>query len=242
MKLQRFLILVFAAALTAGTSSAISLVTFQLLGNTGGGSQFGALTIDGTLLGSSTQQGASSLYYGSANETDGWHSIEIDYTNNSGPSGLTLLVNSGWAAAGNLASYDAGGNVINGLQGIFLTLQGATVTTVYGDGEGPYIHYTGGSAPWSGTYNSYTFTPTSTFQEQLIGYIYLGAGTPSLSTVPVQTQTPPPTGGDGGGGDTGGTGGDDSGAAPEPAGWWLMAAAPLMLFSKLRLNRVNVRP
>jgi hypothetical protein len=228
MKFQRLSILVFAAALTAGTCAATSFVTFQLSGNGGGTNQSASLSIDGVPLGSGSGNGATSLYYGTQQETDGWHSIAIDYQNISGLSGLTFFVNGSWGPS--LASYDAAGSTINGLTGVYSALDGTThlpTTQLFIDyGEG-LIHYTGGAAPWSGTYGAYTFTATSAFEEKLSGFIYLGTGTGLLSDVPPSQQTPPPSD-------------PPPSDAPEPAGWWLMAAAlPLMLFSKLRLRRAK---
>lgn len=99
--------------------------------------------------------------------------------------------------------------------------------TIYGNDEGPNVHYSGGSAPWSGPFNGGTFGPTTAFEETLTGKIYFGPDpAPALDTSTPPTD-PPPSGGS---------------AAPEPAGWWLMAAAlPLMIFSRLRLRRAIAR-
>src|SRR5258708_7147532 len=77
--------------------------------------------------------------------------------------------------------------------------------------EGP-IHDAGGVAPWSGTYGTFTFSPTATFEETLTGQIYIGSDpNPPLGQITTSGET--------------GGGTSDTGDVPEPAGWWLMGAA-----------------
>jgi hypothetical protein len=219
MKFQRLSILVFAAALTAGTCAATS-VQFNLY--VGAGGQTVSLSVDGSVP--VTNGGSGNLVTVAQNYTDGWHSIAIDYTDNSGTNSLLFQVNSD--AGVPFASYNAIGSTINGLKGVYYVLDGLgnkTGTPLATDyGEGPI--YFPNMGPWK------TLNLPSAFEEDLTGFIYLGTGTPLLSDVPASQQTPPPS-------DPPPT---DGGAAPEPAGWWLMAAAlPLMLFSKLRLRRAK---
>lgn len=232
MKFQRFLILVFAAALTAGTSSAISVQFATYVSGTG--NQSGSLLIDGFTLGQySSSNPVGAVIYTTVDESNGWHSIAIDYNSISGTNYLLFTVNGDGGLP--FASYDASGTTISGLTGDYF-VGGVHQFTKYGEGPlydgsiGGIEHYNGAVGLWGGTY-----TTTSSFEEVLTGYIYLGAGTPSLNDVPASQPPPPPP--------TDPPPTDGGGAAPEPAGWWLAAAAlPLMLFSKLRLNRAKVRP
>jgi hypothetical protein len=222
MKFQRFLILVFAAALTAGTCGATSVLFNLYVGS--GGNQAVSLSIDGTTIGQwAAATTGSAVVSTTKDESDGWHTLSIDYTSSSGTPGLQLTLNYGWVPWADLQSLDATGTPVHGLQGdVFTTPAGTPLTTIYGSGEGQYLSLTAGTGPWSGL--------PATFQEKLTGQIYFGPNpAPPLDTVTTPPPSdPPPT---------------DDGAAPEPAGWWLAAAAlPLMLFSKLRLNRAKVRP
>src|ERR1039457_2401887 len=227
MKFQRFLILVFAA----GTSCAISVQVATYVSSTG--NQSGSLLIDGFTLGQySSSNPVGAVIYTTADESNGWHSIAIDYNSISGTNYLLFTVNGDGGLP--FASYDASGTTISGLTGDYF-VGGVHQFTKYGEGPlydgsiGGTEHYNGAVALWGGTYNT-----TSNFEEKLSGFIYLGTGTPSLSTVPASQQSPPPT-------DPPPT--DGGGAAPEPAGWWLPAAAlPPLLFLKPRLNRPTVPP
>jgi hypothetical protein len=223
MKSQRLLILVFAAALTAGTCAAnpvLNSVPFNFVGGPGGfgTNQTGSLSIDGIV--ECSFSGTTNSCSGTMQEADGWHTVAIDYKENAstnGTPGLTLDVNSSYVLSSDLGSLDSNGIMVNGLQGSFFTLTGVSLMTIYGTSQGPNLHYSVGTTPWSGSYDSgaFTFATTSTFEEQLSGYIYFGTGTPLLTDIPGQQQS--------------------GGTAPEPASWWLAGAAlPLMLISKLR--------
>lgn len=217
MKFQRFLILVFAAALTAGTCAATSVQFTLYLGS---GSQTFSLSVDGTLVGTS----GGNTAFPAQDYADGWHSLTIDYTDISGSGLLGFQVNGSTVDKSYLASYDSTGGTINGVQGVYHALDPTTkapTTLLKTDyGEGP-VWFTPTTTPWS------ALSLPSDFEETLTGYVYLGAGTPLLGEVPAGQKTGDP-----------GLGG----AAPEPAGWWLVAAAvPLMLISKLRLRRAKAR-
>lgn len=229
MNFKRFLPTVFAAALTAGTSTAAPVIFTGYAGASG--NQFLSVTIDGFLIGSySGAVAGSQVFSNTVEEADGWHTISIDYKNFSGSNGMTLIVNGGWAAYGNLQSRDASNIPIYGLRGDYLTLGGAAIKTDYGETSGGYLHYTGGTAPWTGTVGAFTFNGTAAFEEQLTGKIYFGTNpTPPLDQVqsdPPPTD-PPPTG---------------DGNVPEPGGLWLVVAAlPLMLFSKRNFILAKIR-
>ncbi|MBZ5620113.1 MAG: hypothetical protein LAQ69_15515 [Acidobacteriia bacterium] len=229
MKFQRFLVLVFAAALTAGTSAAASVTLLMAADD------YGVVTIDGNVVITYCGSGASNPYttFATLNLTDDWHTISIDYKNTTGTNGLTLnetynpsiYQDWSWVSLAVLRSLDASGNTINGLRGDYFNLAGDPLKTDYG--EGP-IHYNGAYAPWSPTFSS-----SSTFEEILTGQIYIGSdANPPLGTINPPPVDPPPT-------DPPPTDGSD---VPEPASWWLMAAAlPLLVFSKLRLGRARIR-
>jgi len=218
MKFQRFLILVFAAALTAGTCAASTVQMYV----SGTGNQSLSLSIDGVTIGSySGTNPVGAVINTTVNETTGWHNIAIDYDSISGTNYLALNLNGlGAPPLSAFGSYDAGGNTINGLQGNYF-IGGVLQFTKYGEGPlydgavGSTEYYDGTQGLWAGVY-----TTTSNFEEQMTGYMYFGSGTGLLSDIP----------------------GQQGGAAPEPAGWWMVVAAlPLMLFSKLRLRRAKAR-
>ncbi|HTS30380.1 MAG TPA: hypothetical protein VMH81_31120 [Bryobacteraceae bacterium] len=218
MRFIRLLIFVTAAALTAVTASAN---TFQFSALLGTGSQTLSLTVGGVQIGSYTGSGNSPTYIATEATAD-WYSIVIDYqaSTNYGTPGLSLYLNSSLIPIADLASYNASGTTVNGLTGTYCTPTcGSTVVTDYG--ERP-VNDSPNALPWS----SYSFN-WGPFEEQLTGYVWLGTGTPSLSTVPAFQQS-----GDSGSGD---------GDAVEPGTWWLIATAlPLLGISKLRLNRAKV--
>jgi hypothetical protein len=217
MKIQRFLILAFAAALTAGTCAANTVVMGL------SAKDHGVVSISGNVVITFNTPGSTSnpnIAAATLNSVDGWQSISIDYQELTFSPTLTLYMNSNPTPLDDLASYNAAGTTIFGLTGVYYALNGAgqrTTTEPNIDYGSDPINYSGNNPPWS----NYNFT-SSSFEEVLTGYIYLGTGTPSLSDVPADQQS--------------------GSSTPEPASWWLMASAlPLMLFSKLRLRRAKSR-
>ncbi len=221
MNFPRLLTLVFAAALTAGTSSATSIL-FDLY--VGSPSQVVSLSINGSPVNDIYSSGTT--FQGSDDLADGWNAISIDYIATSGNNHLALSLNNNGSPAQNyFAAYNTVGTASFGLEGDYY-VGGVFDFTKYG--EGPIYdglvtsteYYNGAPGLWAGT-----FTSTSQFEEKLSGYIYIGAGTPSLSTLPADQQQ---------------QGG--SGTAPEPDNWWLIAGAlPLLVLSRLRSKTAKAR-
>ena len=230
MKLRRFLVLAFAAALTVGTSTAAPVLFTAYAGT--GGSQALSVTIDGSSIGSfSGVVAGGQVFSNSVEESDGWHTILIDYTSFAGTPGLTLIVNGGWVTLADLQSLNGSGTPVNGLHADYYTIGGTLFATNFGETAGGYLHYTVGSTPWN------SFSATTHFEEKLTGKIYFGPDpNPALDTIhsdpppsdPPPSDPPPADPGDN--------------AVPEPSGLWLVAAAlPLVLLSKRRFSPAKAR-
>jgi hypothetical protein len=215
MNFKRILLLVFAAALTAGTSAAAPILFTGYAGISG--TQSLSVTIDGFLIASGA--GPAQAFNTTVEESDGWHTISIDYKSSLGTSYLNLQVNSDGAALADLQSLNASGTPIYGLKGQYSTLGGVPIRTDYGVGP---LYFPTFSSPSSG------------FELILTGKIYFGPNpAPALDQIaPPPPVDPPPT-------DPPPTG---DGNVPEPGGLWLVAAAlPLILFSKRNLILAKIR-
>lgn len=144
---------------------------------------YGQLYIDGNLVASYDAYPSGKAKTGVLDLTEGWHDISIIYKNRWGSNGLLLYEGDGTIEANeipltSLHSYDANGNLINGLLANYYDLlSGNLVTTIYG--EGPIDHwyavsgtrYEGvtSSSLWAGIYDGW-----GSFEERLTGQILVG--------------------------------------------------------------------
>ena len=134
--------------------------------------------IDGNLKASYDEYPAGSVHTDYLNLSNGWHDIQIIYKNRWIANYLDFdeISNTGiWnpVPLESLRSLDSQGNLIQGLRAEYFTLEGAYVTTKYG--EGPIYHgwtpqgsrYQGvNPSLWAGIYDGF-----GTFEERLSGQI-----------------------------------------------------------------------
>src|SRR4051812_27803067 len=119
MNFKRSLLIMLAAALSAGTSAASTFVFAAYVAADSLGNQSLSVSIDAVSLFSwSGTAGGGLIYSNTLTKTDGWHTIAIDYKNiSSSTNGLTLTVDGGWVAFSNLQSLGATNTPIYGLRG-----------------------------------------------------------------------------------------------------------------------------
>lgn len=157
---------------------------------------YGQLYIDGVLRASYDASPHGGARTGELDLTPGWHDIEIVYKNRWGSNALGLYKTTG-PNPGDLAlvpkerlrSINGAGETVPGLTADYYDLNGAYVTTVYG--EGPIFHswynysppvlYQGvPGALWAGIYDGWGL-----FEERLSGQILVG---PDLVTVTIDIK------------------------------------------------------
>jgi hypothetical protein len=96
---------------------------------------------------------------GSVNLPTGWYSIELDYKNRWGSTGLQFYsrtdANQPWQVVplADMRSLDGSGATVQGLRADYYTLDGTQLGTVYGEGpiyHGWYNQYEGKTGEWAG--------------------------------------------------------------------------------------------